>query len=105
MQWPSAGSMTNQSLMKPKGVVAGAWLDIMSVAAKAHMTLLEKDQPENACGYICLQQRPLMLQPACSLSSVVLGYHLPRVDLQLRMLSIFCQSLGTLEKDYVLTID
>lgn len=37
--------------------------------------------------------------PACSLSSVILGCHLPRVDLQLRMLSIFCQSLGTLDKD------
>ena len=33
-------------MMNPKGVVAGVWLDTMSVAVKVHTTLPEKDQDE-----------------------------------------------------------
>jgi len=45
--WYLAGSMSYQSLTTTRGVVEDVWKDTMSVAAKSHMTLLEKDQPKN----------------------------------------------------------
>ncbi|CAL5346066.1 unnamed protein product [Camellia sinensis] len=67
----SSGSMSYRSSMKQKRAVAGVWLDIMSVAAKAHMSLMEKDQAEKGT----------------ALSTILAT-----------MLSIFCQSFNFFTK-------
>ncbi|CAL5412247.1 unnamed protein product [Camellia sinensis] len=67
----SFSSMSYRSSMKQKRAVAGVWLDIMSVAAKAHMSLMEKDQAEKGT----------------ALSTILAT-----------MLSIFCQSFNFFTK-------